>query len=174
MNPKSYQEPYIVKHILVVDDEIDICGNLRVFLEDEGFQVSVAHDGLEGCDMFQEHSPDLLIVDLHMPKVSGHDLLRKTSSLNPEIPKLVLSGVGVVNEALQSIEEGAWDFLSKPLCDYELLIFKIRQLQDKATMIQQNKRYQEHLEALLEEKDSEIKDLRYQLDGLKIEDDKDE
>jgi len=98
-----------------------------------------------------------------MPVMSGHEVLASISETHPEIPKIVVSGVGVVSEAMETVSEGAWDFISKPIHDLNVLIHKIKQLEEKATLIRQNRFYKEHLEQLVEIKTTDIKNLNLQL-----------
>ena len=156
-------EDYQVQKILLVDDEVDICENLRAFFEDYGYQVTLAHNGRDGLEAFYAAPPDLAILDLHMPVMSGHTMLTSIAASHPEIPKLIISGVGLISEAMQTISEGAWDFISKPLNDLDVLLHKIKLLQEKASLLRQNRLYQEHLEQLVEQKTGAVKSLNLQL-----------
>ncbi len=101
----------------------------------------VANDGRQGLELFARQRPDLVILDLHMPHLSGHDLLTELARKAPHIPKLIISGVGNVNEVMQAIHSGGWDLLSKPINDFGLLLHKIGLMEEKAALLQQNKHY---------------------------------
>lgn len=152
-----------IKSILLVDDEVLLCENFKAFLEDYDYQVDVAHNGREGLEQFHRHSPDLVILDLHMPVLSGRELLGILHAECPDVPKLIISGVGILSEAMQALTVGGWDFLPKPVNDPNVLLHKIKLLEEKATLIRQNRLYQEHLEQLVEEKTANIRLLNDQL-----------
>jgi len=160
---EARDQEYKIQRILLVDDEIAICNNMKAVFEDYGYDVSVVHNGKEGLEKFNAHPPDLVILDLHMPVMSGHDLLDNLSKNYPEIPKLVISGVGVISEAMQTVNEGGWDFISKPINDLYVLIHKIKLLEEKATLIRQNRLYKEHLEQLVEKRTADVQRLNLQV-----------
>ena len=163
MDGNSLNQEYKVQHVLLVDDEVAICSNLEAFLEDYGYDVSIAHNGKDGLEKFNAKIPDLVMLDLHMPVMSGHELLATLSASHPEIPKIIISGVGIISEAMQTVDEGGWDFISKPIHDPNILIHKIKLLEEKATLIRQNRLYREHLEQLVEKKTADIQRLNLQL-----------
>ncbi len=163
MNEESWAQPYQITKILLVDDEISICENLAAFFEDYGYETTLAHNGRDGLERFYEKTPDLIILDLHMPVMSGHALLTTIHASHPDVPKLIISGVGLISEAMQTISEGGWDFISKPINDPNLLLHKVKLLEEKANLIQQNRLYREHLEQLVEQKTRAIKRLNIQL-----------
>lgn len=150
MNTLEHQ--YKINHILIVDDEIDICRNLEAFFEDNGFQVSTAANGQEGLDLFHKEEPDLVILDLHMPVMSGHSFLEQVALKSPHVPKLIVSGVGNIDEAIQSLNEGGWDFISKPIHNFDILTHKLKQLEEKASLLLQNMLYKEQLEFMVEQR----------------------
>jgi len=143
---------YKIKSILIVDDETDICHNLEAFFVDEGYTTFTASNGQAGIDLFYKIKPDLVIIDLHMPVMSGHNLLSKLSMEYPQIPKLVISGVGNINEAIQTFDEGSWDFISKPISNFKILTHKLKQLEEKASLLLQNQRYKEQFDQLVEKR----------------------
>ncbi len=163
MNNASWNQDYKISKILLVDDEEAICNNLGAFFDDFGYQTAIAHNGRDGLELFHHFQPDLVILDLHMPIMSGHDLLTALSASHPEIPKLIISGVGLISEAMQTVAEGGWDFISKPVNDLNLLLHKVNLLEEKAALKRQNRLYREHLEQLVEQKTQAIKLLNQQL-----------
>jgi putative two-component system response regulator len=156
-------QDFRVRKILLVDDEVGICYNLQAFFEDHGYQVLVAYNGKEGLETFLAEEPDLVILDLHMPEMNGHELLLQIAETHPEIPKIVMSGVGVITEAMQSINEGGWDFIAKPILDLNVMLHKIRLVEEKAHLLLQNRLYQEHLEHLVEAKTADVQRLNLQI-----------
>lgn len=159
----SENNTYNVSKVLLVDDEPAICHNLRDYLEDWNYQVEIAYNGKEGLERFLDFAPDLVVLDLHMPIMSGHELLKALNKESPHTPKIVLSGVGVISEAMETIGEGGWDFISKPVNDFDILLHKIKQAEEKATLHLQNRLYRKHLEELVDKKTADIRDLNEQL-----------
>ncbi len=83
------------KQILVIDDEKDICEFLTQLLEDHGYEVSVAYDGVQGMEMVLKNRPDLILLDLQMPEETGTGLYRKLHNKKEykDIPVIVISGL---------------------------------------------------------------------------------
>jgi DNA-binding NtrC family response regulator len=101
--------------LLVVDDEKNIRDGLAASLEMDGYEVVTAADGSAGLKRFGKGDIDLVITDLKMPGLSGEELLRHVTTENPGIPVIVLTGHGTVENAVEAMRRGAWDFLTKPV-----------------------------------------------------------
>jgi DNA-binding NtrC family response regulator len=101
--------------ILLVDDEEAILMSLACFFEDCGFNVLKARNGREGLEIFQRKCPDLVFTDLIMPEMDGLELLRSMKELCPETPVIVISGTGVIPDAIKAVKLGAWDYITKPI-----------------------------------------------------------
>lgn len=109
-------------HVLVVDDCVITCDLLTALLSKDGYQVTAATDGAGGLVAARNHKPDLAIVDLHLPDISGIEL---AELLQPEIPFLALT-IDRTAEAVRScIEKGALGYLVKPL-DSESFLRQVR------------------------------------------------
>lgn len=156
-------ETGVIRNILIVDDEPNILMCLQAFLEDSGYQIATANNGQEALDAITANPPDMLILDLNMPKMSGHELLKHTSASFPDMPKLVLSGIGDIAVAMQTIHEGAWDFLSKPIYDMKILSHKISMLEENARLVRENRLHRENLERLVEQKTTEMQQLSQEI-----------
>ena len=102
--------------ILVVDDEPDICEIVQVNLEGAGYRVSVAHDGLEGLVRARAERPDLIILDVLMPELSGWEVLRQIESdpLLAGTPVIMLTCRSEDADILRGLEEGAVEYITKP------------------------------------------------------------
>lgn len=101
--------------ILVVDDEKNIRSGLARALVMDGYEVVQAEDGQEALKTMLKTEIDLIIADLRMPKVSGDELLKKVVSAYPTVPVIILTGHGTVDNAVQAMRNGAYDFLTKPV-----------------------------------------------------------
>ncbi|MFC1650182.1 response regulator [Candidatus Latescibacterota bacterium] len=108
--------------VLVVDDEEK---NLRLFtayLEPEGYNVVVAHDGEEGIEKVKEHDPDVILLDVMMPRKNGYETARylKENEETKIIPIVMVTALNEVKDRVKAIEAGTDDFLSKPVDHFEL------------------------------------------------------
>jgi len=106
--------------ILVVDDEPAMREVLEMLLQDWGYDVRLASDGVEGEELAQSYDPDIVITDVVMPGVSGLDLLRSLQAGNPDRPVILVTAQGSIDLAVEAMKQGAKDFITKPL-DYPKL-----------------------------------------------------
>lgn len=107
--------------LLLVDDEAAIITNLAPFLERAGFIVSTASDGEEALDQINDFQPDLIILDVLMPRLDGRELLRRLRQAENWTPVILLTQVGEAAERAMALEEGADDYLNKPFDPHELV-----------------------------------------------------
>ncbi len=108
--------------ILVVDDEDSIRASLAGILEDEGFRVMHANDGITALDVLRRELPDLVLLDIWMPRLDGIETLRKIKELYPSLSVIMMSGHGTIETAVKSTKMGAYDFIEKPLSLEKLLV----------------------------------------------------
>jgi len=106
--------------ILVIDDELQICKLLEITLESNEFNVTVAHTGKEGTIAAANHPPDLILLDLGLPDISGHEVLRKLREWYYK-PIIILSVQHDEENIIKALDNGANDYLSKPFRTGELL-----------------------------------------------------
>jgi len=107
-------------HILVVDDEAAMREVLRARLEQWGFDVTTAEDGVQAQRQVETHHPDMAISDVVLPDVSGLDLVKTLQMGDPDRPVVLITAYGTVDTAVEAMKRGAIDFLTKPL-DYDKL-----------------------------------------------------
>lgn len=108
--------------ILIVDDEDDIRASLGGILEDEGYQVLSAANGVDAIDVVREDVPDLVLLDIWMPGMDGIQALERIKQLFPEITVVMMSGHGTIETAVRATRLGAFDFIEKPFSLDKLLI----------------------------------------------------
>ena len=106
--------------ILIVDDDINICDSLRMNLESEGFQIKTANDGIEAINYFKIYDPDLVLLDLMLPKKDGREVCREIREMSFK-PIIVLSAKDTPVEKAITLELGADDYIVKPVDRSELL-----------------------------------------------------
>lgn len=108
------------KRALIVEDDVNIAELLMLYLEKDGFDVSIAHDGGKGMAMFNELNPDLVLLDVMMPVMDGVQVcreIRKTSS----VPIIMLTAKGETSDKVTGLDSGADDYITKPFEVKELL-----------------------------------------------------
>jgi PAS domain S-box-containing protein len=132
--------------LLTIEDEEPIRRSIRTFFEDSGFDVLEAGEGLAGLAVFHEHKPNIVLVDLVMPGMGGFEVIKALAQEAPETPMVVLSGVGVIEDAINAIRLGAWDFVTKPIADMRQLLHVVNNVLERARLRQENRLYHDHLE----------------------------
>ena len=123
--------------LLVVDDDSLIRRSLAEMLRGEGYAVSEASTGAEALRVFAQVAPDLVITDFNMPEVDGLQLLRELRARKPERPVILVTGYGTVEQAVEAMKSGAYDYVSKPILDDEMKI-AIRRAIDERTLRAEN------------------------------------
>lgn len=106
--------------ILVVDDEKNICELLRLYLEKEGYTVVTAYDGEEAVETFKKENPDLMILDIMLPKMDGWQVCREVRK-NSEVPIIMLTAKGETFDKVLGLELGADDYMVKPFDTKEIV-----------------------------------------------------
>lgn len=106
--------------ILVVEDDKDIAEVIRLYLENEGFEVIQAQDGLTGYELVQSEKVNLAVVDIMLPRLNGYDLVRKVRE-NSNIPLLILSAKNLDSDKILGLNLGADDYMTKPFNPLELV-----------------------------------------------------
>ena len=101
------------KKILVIDDDTNICEMLKIYLENEGYEVKTANDGVEGINYFKMYEPDLVLLDIMMPKKDGKEVCREIREIAPK-PVIMITAKGEVFDKVLGLELGADDYMVKP------------------------------------------------------------
>jgi DNA-binding NtrC family response regulator len=117
-------------HILIIDDEPVICEGCRLALADK-YSVDVCHTGQEGLDTLLKGRYDLALLDMKLPDMDGMEVLRIVQQDKPGVYVIVMTGYSTVNNAVQAMKLGAFDYLAKPFTDDELLLALEKALENK-------------------------------------------
>lgn len=122
--------------ILVVDDQRIVCYSLQRFLQSEGYNVHTATSGEDALSVLNDVKPDLVIMDVRMPDMDGIEVLRKIKESHPQIQVIMMTAFSTSEKAIQAIKLGAYDYLTKPFDNDELLIrirdaIKTKELMDE-------------------------------------------
>lgn len=148
--------PYNAR-ILLVDDEPTLLELLGDFLREQGHEVILADTGTKGLDLYNSELPDLVLLDLKLPDLSGLDVLKHISSRDDETGLIVISGVGSTDDAIESLRRGAWDFLVKPFLNLEFVLHSVNKSIEKVHLKRENRLYREHLEEEVQRRTSELR-----------------
>ena len=106
--------------MLVIDDDVNICELIKVYFTNEGYEVQIANDGVTGMQMFKSCDPDIVLLDLMLPKKDGTDVCREIRA-NSNKPMIMITAKGGVFDKVLGLELGADDFVVKPFDMQELL-----------------------------------------------------
>ncbi|UTF49676.1 response regulator [Desulfomicrobium sp. ZS1] len=136
--------------VLTIDDDQAVRESLANFLEDFGYEVLQAEDGQQGLEVFAANRPDLILVDLRMPRMDGLQVLARVQELSPQTPIMVISGAGDIRDVVEALRRGAWDYLVKPIQDMNILLHSVETCLERARLQRQNLEYQQSLEESLE------------------------
>ena len=144
--------------VLAIDDDEYIRQSYLDCLEDFEYVVFTAENGRAGLEIYEDKKDeiDIIIVDLRMPEVDGFQVLAHVKESSPETPIIVVSGNGIIKEAVQALHQGAWDYILKPIEDFNVLMHAVDKCLEKARLIRENKEYQENLETMVEERTTEL------------------
>lgn len=140
MNPRDAK-------ILIIDDEPTICDACSEILTSKNFQVETAMNGEDGLKKFGEFSPDIVFIDLKMPGIGGMDVLKHIVESKTNTIPIVITGYASIESAVESMKNGAFDFLSKPFTEEELLLITERAL-DKKRLLDEKKKIEAEKEAM--------------------------
>ncbi len=118
-NPEAPSAP---SRVLIADDNLQNCELLEVYLGDENVEIAMAHDGVETLTRVAEFHPDLILLDIMMPKVSGYEVAKqlKGDEETRDIPILMVTALNEMGDIEKAVAAGADDFLSKPVNRLEL------------------------------------------------------
>jgi two-component system, NtrC family, response regulator HydG len=117
--------------VLVVDDDHDMVSALSDILRQAGYRPLSAHSGHEAIAIVERESPDVLISDLRMAGMSGHGLQAELKRIAPDLPVIIITAFGSIQTAVESMKLGAFDYITKPFSNGELLLIVSRALENR-------------------------------------------
>ena len=151
------------KTILVIDDETAIRQSFTDYLEDLDYRILAAENGRIGVTIFDKEEADLVLVDLRMPEMDGLEVLAHIKERRPDTPLIVVSGTGVIDDAVEALHQGAWDYILKPVKDLSVLGHAVEMALEKARLKRENRNYQKRLERMVAERTAELEEANEQL-----------
>lgn len=131
------------QHILVVDDEPHVRMTLKQVLEDDGYQVTTAESGPVALDHLDDHPCDLVLLDVRMPGLDGFEVLERLNEKRPELPVVIVTAHGTVDQAVEAVREGADNFVHKPFSPEQIRSVVAQALAGEPEEV--NEAYEEHI-----------------------------
>ena len=125
-------------YILIVEDEQDMLYGLRKILSNQGHKVEIAGSGSAGLEKVQKYNFDIVVTDLRMPDVDGMELLRKVKELHSDTIVIVITGYGTVENAVEAMKLGAYDYITKPF-DTEHLRIVVQKAMKQISLTNENR-----------------------------------
>jgi len=142
----SSTDPAPREQILVIEDDAAVRFNMVSYLEDSGFRVTAAATGEAGFEAARLQKPDLVLCDLRLPGLDGLEILQRLRVECPGLPVVVVSGTGILSDAVEALRNGASDFVTKPIQDMVVLEHAVDGALEKARLQRENRRFQLELE----------------------------
>jgi two-component system sensor histidine kinase/response regulator len=122
--------------VLVIDDEEAMRDSCSMILTKDGLRAETAASGLAGLEKLREVRPEIALVDLKMPGISGFEVLEKIKEIDPQVIPIVITGYATVESAVEAMKKGAYDFLPKPFSPDELRLIIRRALERRKLAIE--------------------------------------
>jgi len=148
----TVKRPYT---ILIVDDEELVLDVFVTMIELFGHQTLVASSAQEGLEIFKRFAPDLVLTDLNMPVMNGFEFISRLREINSDMPIVVISGNNNIQNAIEAIRLGAWDYVEKPVSMNSIGIV-LERVCEKIRLIAENKAYRDNLEDLIDIRTHEL------------------
>ena len=132
------------KRVLVVDDEKNMRHMLQVMLNKAGYDAETVADGVEGLDLMEKNDFAFILCDLRMPNMDGMTFLKKSREKYPEQTVIMMSAYGTIDTALEAMKIGAYDYISKPFKQDEVLL-TLKKAEERERLKQENIRLQDKI-----------------------------
>lgn len=133
--------------LLLIDDDDAVRDSIAGYLQELGYQVEQAASGQRGLELFEQNVPEVVLLDLKLPQLSGLDVLKVLTRHPANVPVIVISGSGVMNDVVQALRYGASDYLVKPITDLAMLEHAIARGIEQSRLRRENLRYRQQLES---------------------------
>ncbi|MGK0247728.1 MAG: sigma-B regulation protein RsbU (phosphoserine phosphatase) [Oleispira sp.] len=146
--------------LLIIDDEVMVRESMEAYLEDSGYLVVAVDSGRAGLEILESQAIDLILCDLRMPNLDGLQVLQAVKQRTNNIPVIVVSGAGVMDDVVQALRLGASDYLVKPILDMAMLEHSVKRNLELVVLENENKRYRDHLESANRELRNSLDELR--------------
>ncbi len=132
--------------VLIVEDYRLFADILKNYLGEKGYESVISETGLGGVELFEEYDPDIVLVDISLPDISGLEVIQRIRKKSEGIPIIVVSGTDDINVAIEAVRRGAWDYILKPVTNFQIFDNTIQKALEKAYFQKKEKIYLERLE----------------------------
>jgi signal transduction histidine kinase len=139
-----------VVKVLVIDDERPFLEIIKISLASEGYEVITAESAKEGLKIFEEQDPEVVLTDITLPDIDGLEVLRRIKAADDETEVIVITGRGDTDSAIASLQQGASDFVVKPIRD-DAIMLALQRAEKQIAMNQRLRDYMENLEQKVQE-----------------------
>lgn len=133
-----------IEKILVVDDEPLIRRLLQEILEKEGYEISLAEDGVAASEQIKKESFEMVITDIRMPGMGGIELLEMVNQISPSTLVVAITAHGSIENAVEAMKKGAYDYLTKPITPHQIRLI-IRRASQHKNLLEENKYLREEI-----------------------------
>jgi len=133
------------KRILVIDDDESLCRVISYHLSQEGYEVKTGYDGDEGLKLFETFQPHLLLTDINLPGKNGLEILKEAVEERPELPVIMITAHGTIEDAVKAMKMGACDYITKPFDKDELKI-NVKKALQMTELVRENQYLRKELE----------------------------
>ena len=120
------------EHIIIIDDDVDICALLKRFFERKGYAVSTAFKAQEGLELIRANSYDVLLTDFRLPDMDGLEVIKNVRKIKSDLPIIVITGYSDVAQAIKAIRLGAYEYVTKPIYPEEILLHAQKAITSKS------------------------------------------
>ncbi|WP_320820081.1 SpoIIE family protein phosphatase [Thalassolituus sp.] len=148
--------------VLVIDDDSTVRDSIFAYLDDCDYDMLSAASAADAWELLSHQTVDAVICDLKMPGMNGIELLERIKSKQPDLPVIVVSGAGVMDDVVRALRLGAEDYLVKPIMDLEVLQHSVRKALERSQLEAENSAYRDHLE-------KNNRELRFGLEELRAD-----
>src|SRR3990167_6093803 len=130
--------------VLIIDDEKEICESVKMILDYEGYQTDYSLLPSEGLTKIDSQSYSSLLLDIQMPEMNGFEVLKRVREKHLNLPVIIITAHGSIENAIKATKLGAFDFIEKPI-DRDKLLISVRNAVDQANLITENKEIKKSL-----------------------------
>ncbi|MDX1775200.1 MAG: EAL domain-containing protein [Desulfobulbales bacterium] len=142
--------------VLTIEDDPEVRKTIVEYLSQKGYATFEAVTGEAGLSLLAEVLPDLVLLDLRLPGMDGLEVLSHITKGAPEVPVIIVTGKGTVKDASDSLKLGAWDYITKPLFDLQILDISIKNVIERAKLKREKDQLQENIERELQKENSDL------------------
>lgn len=146
----------VPNNVLTMEDDPVVRETIAAYLADEGYNVTQADSGKQGLSIVQQGGIDTVLLDWRLPDLAGGEVLTQLSTLYPTIPVIVVSGTDKVEEVIEALQRGAWDYLRKPISNMRTLVEAIERNLKRAKLVREEALEGEHLKELVRSRTEEL------------------